>query len=155
MEATSMDLFTVPWGSSGWYLGNVGNGRPSIQGGPQLWSKDNGNGYPTVRWTCPSSGLYNISGNFSGADSRGVDSLVYVVTNGATAFSGNVLGYQTVVPFTNITVSLTSRSKNPNAWKAPAINEAIVLVKTLFRIRIASLAYETGPAISINQKGKK
>src|SRR5207249_1939122 len=56
----------------------------------------------------PTNGLFTISGNFTGADSRGVDTLVYVVTNGVTAFSGHVQGYQAVVPFTNIVVSLTN-----------------------------------------------
>ena len=33
IAGTAADPMTVQWGTDGWYLGNVGNGGPSIQGG--------------------------------------------------------------------------------------------------------------------------
>ena len=46
VSASAMDVFTVRWGDSGWYLGNVGNGGPSVAAGPQFWAKANGTGVP-------------------------------------------------------------------------------------------------------------
>ncbi|MFI5366276.1 MAG: hypothetical protein ACHQ4J_11690, partial [Candidatus Binatia bacterium] len=99
VEGGSFDLMTVQWGASGWYLGNVNPGDPSIQAGPILWARDNGNGLPVVRWTAPQTGLYSVTGNFVGADSRGVDSWVYAVVNESTQFTDRVTGYQTEKPF--------------------------------------------------------
>ncbi len=99
VEGGSFDLMTVRWGDSGWYLGNVGNGGPSIQGGPELWAKNNGNGLPVVRWTAPETGLYRITGKFIGADSRGVDSQVYAVVSESSQFAARVTGYQTEKQF--------------------------------------------------------
>lgn len=71
-ESGAYDLMTVRWGSTGWYLGNYGHGGPSIQAGPALWAKDNSNGLPVVRWTCPKAGSYDLACTFTGIDSRGV-----------------------------------------------------------------------------------
>lgn len=58
--------------------------------GPGLWPADNSSGYPVIRWTCPTTGTYAVSSYFYGADPRGVNVLVWVVTNGSAAFSGSV-----------------------------------------------------------------
>jgi hypothetical protein len=101
VEGDAFDLMTVPWGSSGWYLGNIGHGGPSIQGGPQLWAKDNSNGFPVVRWTSPKSDVYDIQGVFVGADSRGVSNFAYVVVNGVKVAEGRVSGYLGTFPFSH------------------------------------------------------
>jgi hypothetical protein len=95
---TDFTLLTVKWGSNGWYLSGS-NGHPSIQGGPNLWAGDNGLGFPVVRWTCPSTGNFNVNGFFIGADSRGVDVTVYVTLNNATIFTGTVQAYDAKAPF--------------------------------------------------------
>lgn len=99
VNGQGFDVMTVRWGDSGWYLGNAGHGGPSIQSGPLLWAKDNSNGKPAVRWRCSTTGTYRIEGRFTGADSRGVDSRVYVVMGGTNAFSGRVRANQQAVPF--------------------------------------------------------
>lgn len=99
VEGTAADVMTVRWGGSGWYLGNVGHGGPSIQSGPILWAKNNSNGYPAARWRAPKRGIFSVGGRFRGADSRGVDSYVYVVVNGTIVFAGRVQGYQQAVAF--------------------------------------------------------
>src|ERR1700733_14649814 len=51
---------------------------PSIQSGgtgPDIWAADNSSGYPVVRWTCPTTGTYDLVSSFVGADSRGVNVL--------------------------------------------------------------------------------
>jgi hypothetical protein len=106
VEASAMDLFTVRWGDSGWYLGNVGHGGPSIQGGANMWAKNNSNGYPCDRWTCPTTGRYNIRGRYNAADARGMDSYVYVVINGSVVFSSRIQQYPQSVAFTNDNVML-------------------------------------------------
>lgn len=106
VQTNAMDLFTVQWGDSGWYLGNAGNGGPSIQGGPTMWAKNNGNGYPCDRWTCPKLGKYNIEGQFYAADSRGMDSFVYVVINGTITYSNRITSYPQTVAFTNDSMTL-------------------------------------------------
>lgn len=98
VEGGSFDLFTVRW-DSGWYLGNWGHGGPSIADHCAIWAKDNSNGYPVVRWTCPEAGAYNISGSFTGADSRGVDNFVYVVVDEQTGFSDRVTSDGDSAPF--------------------------------------------------------
>ncbi len=105
---TAFDLFTTQWGETGWYLGNWGHGGPSIQGEPtQLWAKDNSNGLPAARWTCPESGSYHIGAMFYGWDSRGVDVNVYVAINGAIVHVGHVPAYQeTSYYFSNGAVGL-------------------------------------------------
>lgn len=81
------DLLTVKWGATGWYMGNWGHGGPSIQSGPGLWAKNNSNGLPVVRWTCPEDGEYQLAGRFIGGDSRGVDVTAYVALNDSVIFS--------------------------------------------------------------------
>jgi len=76
----------------GWWFGNWGHGAPNIRRWG-VWAKDNSNGYPAVRWTAPNSGAFNIDGSFTGVDSRGVDSNVYVTINGTTGFADRVTGY--------------------------------------------------------------
>lgn len=109
---TDFDLFTTSWGSSGWFMNNWGHGGPSVQlfeevKGIDMWAKDNSNGYPVVRWTSPKSGKYDINGKFTGADSRGVDTLVYVVINGSTKFSGAIKANEEVSGFFLSQVELT------------------------------------------------
>lgn len=91
--APAIDLFTVRWGDSGWYMGNVGHGGPSMQAGVLLWAKNNTNGYPVLRWTAPASGRYCVAVTFTGADSRGGDNHVYVVKNGTPLFGGRIQLY--------------------------------------------------------------
>lgn len=101
--ANAMDLFTVQWDSGGWYLGNVGDGSPSVSpGGPQLWAKYNDNGLPCIRWTCPETGYYDISGGFTATDNRAaVDVFVYASVNGSIVFSNRFLQYLQSASFTN------------------------------------------------------
>ena len=116
VDGTAADTMTVKWGTSGWYLGNVGNGGPSIQGGPLsqggvlLWAKYNGNGFPDVRWTAPDSGTFDIVGSFVGADTRGVDNYVYVVVNGTIVFQDRVTGNMTEKDFSLMSVPLLAGS---------------------------------------------
>jgi hypothetical protein len=93
INATDFDLMTVRW-DSGWYMGNYGNGSPSLGDWHAIWAKNNSNGYPVVRWTCPESGVYDIIGDFVGSDSRGVDNLVYVAIEGDIYYSDHVNSYQ-------------------------------------------------------------
>lgn len=97
-SAQSVDVMRWRW-ASGWWLNNPGHGGPSILDGVSLWAKNNSNGYPVVRWTCPRLGRYRFSGVFEGADSRGVDNLVYVAVNGSVLFNGHVNSPTSVVPF--------------------------------------------------------
>src|ERR1043166_1164844 len=106
VTSNELDLFTVRWSTSGWYLGNAGNGGPSVYSGPNLWAKANANGYPCARWICPKTGSYNVVGQFTGNDSRGVDNLVYVVVNGTTIFSSRVQAYLQAVPFSSQNLTL-------------------------------------------------
>ncbi len=92
-QGTALDVFTTQWGTDGWYLGNVGNGGPSIQGGPEMWAKDNGNGLPAIRWTCPQSGIYSVNVAFTGADSRGVDNNTFVAIDGKIVSTSTVAAY--------------------------------------------------------------
>ncbi len=113
---TAMDLFTVTCGLPScppgtWFFGNWGNGAPALHAswtatGPSMWAKDNGNGYPCDRWTCPKTAKYNIRGNFYADDGRGVDSFVYVVINGSITYSNRIQNYPQSVSFTNDSVSL-------------------------------------------------
>lgn len=99
VDGVAFDLFTETWGDSGWWFGNWGHGGPSIQGYPALWAKNNSNGYPAVRWICPKSGYYIISGTFFGVDSRGVDNMVYMVINGTTMFTGHLQYYGDITEY--------------------------------------------------------
>lgn len=95
--AASVDRMTARWGATGWYVGNAWH--PSLQAGVALWAADNSNGYPVVRWTCPTFGRYRISGYFEGADSRGVDVTARIAVNGVAQFTGHVNGPTARVPF--------------------------------------------------------
>lgn len=108
VTASAMDLFTVRWGSCGWYLGNAATGSPSIECGAGMWAQNNANGFPCCRWTCPASGNYEISGSFIPDDGRGVDNLVYVVTNGAIMYSSLVDSVSQSVGFMNSAVPLNA-----------------------------------------------
>ncbi len=105
---TAADVMTVPWGTSGWYLGNVGNGGPSIQGGGGEWAKNNGNGYPAIRWTAPTNGVFDVDGSFAGIDDRGMDSLVYVVVNGTIDYSDHITAYQQTKSFQLNSIALSA-----------------------------------------------
>lgn len=99
----SMNLLNVRWGTSGWYLGNVGHGGPSIQSGPIVWPKNNTNGLPVIRWTCPESGSYDLNVKFKIIDGRGGDIYTYAVLNGVQLHTDRLLGYQdsTMYSFSN------------------------------------------------------
>jgi hypothetical protein len=99
IEGTSAFLLTHVWDGWIWFPGNVGHGAPAVGSGPVMWAKNNSNGYPAVRWTCPEDGSYDIQGSFSGADGRGVDNLVYVVIDGVIQFNGHVASNEDVAPF--------------------------------------------------------
>jgi len=157
VQATAMDLFTVQWGGSGWYLGNAGNGGPSIQGGPSMWAKNNGNGYPCDRWTCPKSGKYDIRGQFSAADSRGMDSFVYVVINGSITFSNRITSYPQSISFRNDNVTLSQGDvvdftltwgggvNSEYSWTgvSGAITEVLELPRLDIRVSQVELCWET------------
>lgn len=96
-----MDLFDERWGTSGWSILNDGGVGPAMQAGPIMWAKYNGVGYPCYRWTCPKSGSYNIGGQFYAADSRGMDSFVYLVINGSITFSNRIQSYPQSASFAN------------------------------------------------------
>jgi PKD repeat protein len=110
-QSSSFDIFTVQWGSSGWYFGNVGHGGPSIQSGPLLWSKNNTNGLPVVRWTCPFTGNFNLSSFYIGADSRGVDVVAYITLNNNIIFSDTI---QANLDSTQLLTSNFNLSQNDN-----------------------------------------
>lgn len=102
IAVSTLTTMNVRW-ASGWYLGNAGHGGPSVLDssgdGPSLWAKDNSNGFPVIRWTAPSSGVFDIVGEFEGNDSRGVDNQVYVVINGTSVFSDAVTSPTDIAPF--------------------------------------------------------
>lgn len=125
-NATAADPMTVQWGSAGWYLGNFGHGGPSIQGYVLLWAKNNSNGLPTVRWTAPNDGFYDIDGVFTGADDRGVDSYVYTVIDGATLFTDRLTAYLDTATFSldNIYLHTGSTVDFVQAWAGGVSSEA-------------------------------
>ena len=88
--ASEFELMSIKWGDAGWFSGNIGDGSPSITSGPILWAKDNANGLPVVRWTCPKSGFFSINSFFADNDSRGVNNNVFVTLNDSLLFTGNV-----------------------------------------------------------------
>ena len=111
VDASSMDLFGVKWGKDGWYLKGT-LGAPSIMHlnwssampGPFLWNGDNSRGYCTVRWTCQTSAKFSIKGQFYAADSRGMDTHVYVVVNGSIRFTDRIQTTTQSAPFSESTV---------------------------------------------------
>lgn len=113
VDASGMDLLTVKWGRDGWYMAGTG-GSPSIMHlnwsssmpGPFLWNADNSHGYCTVRWTCPASGRYVVNGEFYAADSRGMDSYVYLVINGSIRFSNRIQSTTQSTPFSENDVQM-------------------------------------------------
>ncbi len=90
---SSFDLLTVYGEDTGWWFGNWGHGAPAIRSGLNVWAKDNSNGLPAIRWTCPTTGIYNIQPTFKGIDGRGVDVLVFVVHNDTVIFQGSIQAY--------------------------------------------------------------
>ena len=72
-----------------------------------MWPKNNGNGYPCGRWTCPKTARYGLRSTFTGIDARGVDNFVYAVINGKAVFSSRVQGYQAAVTFATNNVPLS------------------------------------------------
>jgi hypothetical protein len=89
VNVSSFDIANIRW-DYGWYMGNWGHGGPSFLDAAQMWAKDNSNGYPVIRWTAPDTGLYQLIGSFSGADSRGVDNWVYVTVNNVVQFQDRI-----------------------------------------------------------------
>jgi hypothetical protein len=113
VQGTAMDVFTYCCDPAGfWWFGNWGHGGPALhtswtETGPSLWAKNNSNGYPTDRWTCPKTGNYNIRGRFYADDSRGMDAFVYAVINGSITYSNRIQTFPRSVSFTNDSVSLS------------------------------------------------
>lgn len=80
------NVFTAKWDNGTvWYLANW-TGAPAISQGVGMWAYDNGMGLPVVRWTCPTAGLYKLSGSFWG-DSRGTNNNLFVLVGGITELS--------------------------------------------------------------------
>jgi len=111
VTASTVDVLGVRW-EAGWYLGNFGHGGPSVLDstgtGPSLWAKDNSNGFPVIRWTAPSAGVYDVLGEFEGNDPRGVNNNVYVVVNGAIEFNDLLTSPSDIAPFTMNALALSS-----------------------------------------------
>jgi hypothetical protein len=106
-SGTGFDLFWSQWGSyGGWNMGNTGHGGPAIQAAANLWAKDNSNGLPAVRWTCPESGPYSLDFTFQGVDSRGVDANVFVAVDGSLRFSDHIGAYLGTASYSPGTVVL-------------------------------------------------
>ncbi len=94
----NLDVSNQLYGGTMWWFGNYGTGWPSVftwGAWVNMWAGNNTNGYPTVRWTCPKSGYYTMTGAFIGYDSRaqGVGNNVYVIVNGGTSFTAHVQTY--------------------------------------------------------------
>jgi hypothetical protein len=113
VESSSLDLMTVRFNNVAWWFGNLGHGAPSVWDPGQwgtnnisLWAKNNSNGLPVVRWTSPEPGSYKLTGTFVSADSRGVDSFVYVVINGTIRFNSRITSAVQVAPFSFDQVAL-------------------------------------------------
>ncbi|MBL9166907.1 MAG: hypothetical protein JNN07_04135 [Verrucomicrobiales bacterium] len=114
VETEAMDLLTRKWGTDGWYMAGT-KGSPSIMHlnwstvmpGPFMWNGDNRNGYCTVRWTCPLPGKYTVEGEFYGADSRDMDSHVYLVIDGTLRYSNHVQRAAQAAPFSEAAVDLS------------------------------------------------
>ena len=113
VESSSLDLMTVRFNNVAWWFGNWGHGAPSVWDPGQwgtnnisLWAKNNSNGLPVVRWTSPEPGSYKLTGTFVSADSRGVDSFVYVVINGTIRFNSRITSAVQVAPFSFDQVAL-------------------------------------------------
>lgn len=98
VSGTNLDVCGYVYHSRFWLLG-PGIWSPSFQSGLLVWADKNANGYPALRWTSPQAGSYNIAGNFTVADDRGGDNLVYVVVNGVIHFY-EIHGYEDSAPYT-------------------------------------------------------
>jgi hypothetical protein len=84
------------------WIRNFGIWAPGITKGPQLYSLNNGQGYPTVRWICPMAGKYNIDAAFKGRESVGVDAQVWIVVEGVSVFSADVRSTITPANYTGM-----------------------------------------------------
>lgn len=101
MEAGTFDLMTVRWTTDGWASIWGGPYAPSMAWRGNMWSNDNSNGFPVIRWTCPQNGFYSLDAMFWGADNRGVDTLVYVTVNGSVVFDDHIHGYLDAAEFSS------------------------------------------------------
>jgi chitodextrinase len=95
---STLDVSNQLYGGTMWWFGNYGNGWPALftwGAWVNMWAGNNTNGYPTIRWTCPKSGYYTMTGAFIGYDSRaqGVGNNVYVIVNGATSSTAHLQMY--------------------------------------------------------------
>ena len=88
------NLHSYRYQNSFW-LDALGAWDPSIMGGPTLLPS--ANELAVVRWTCPQTGGYEIETQFIGADSRGVDTVGYVIAGGEALFTGNIRADRQVV----------------------------------------------------------
>jgi len=109
-EDTGFDLMPEKWGETGWFFGNWGHGGPSLQTGVNLWARNNSNGLPVVRWTCPEKGTYHLVSTFRGADSRGVDVKVYIAVNNDIKFNSAIVNNQDSTRFESAKLNLATGS---------------------------------------------
>jgi len=91
INVTDFTLMNYRWGTTGWYLGNVGIWDPSVHDQGNMWAGNNAAGYPVFRWTAPNAGEYTLNGAFYGADSRGVSNFVYITVDGNVQFNSHLV----------------------------------------------------------------
>jgi hypothetical protein len=127
-QATSFDLFDKLWSPGWWWLGNWGHGAPAVMRWatlPGFWAKNNTNGLPVIRWTCPVSGIYSLSGKFNGVDTRGVDNHVYITLNDSIIFTDHLHYYldSTNFSFSNFEISKDSKIDFMVDWAGGVYSE--------------------------------
>lgn len=102
-NGSSFDLFT----HQTWWFGNSGHGAPNVRAGIAMWAKDNSNGLPVVRWTCPEDGNYKLESTFTGTWEGGVSVITYITINDSIYFSDNITGHLESVNYANDKINLS------------------------------------------------
>ncbi|MGD0972350.1 MAG: PEP-CTERM sorting domain-containing protein [Desulfobaccales bacterium] len=64
--------------------------------------------YSNIMWTAPAAGNYVINATFTGYDTKGTQTYVYVLVNGITEYSSEVNGYLASVSYSPTVFSLAS-----------------------------------------------
>lgn len=98
-ESAGFDLMTENVNNEGWWFGNWGHGAPNIRVNANMWAKDNSNGLPAIRWTCPAAGIYSLTGRFLSVDPNGGDVFAYVTVNNAISYSARLIGYEEMASY--------------------------------------------------------
>jgi hypothetical protein len=80
----------------------VVNQNSTYQPGQLILQPDTTNDYGIVRWTAPSSGLYNITATFSGVSSLGDSVDVHILDNGSSIFDSTVTGSPSPTSYSGI-----------------------------------------------------